>query len=171
MDKGIEKKRLAKPIIKKFEGILEDPGLKIDAAFISFPYNVKELFGTRGQVKVKVTFDGHPYRGILSAMGKARHVILVRKDVRAAIGKKIGDTVNVIVTQDWEERVVDMPEQLVNLLKKNTKENTFFKTLSFTNRKEYALWISSAKRPETKATRLEATLKKLLAKKKNPSEK
>lgn len=171
MDKGIEKKQLAKPIVKKFEGILEDPGLKIDAAFISFPYNVKELFGTSGQVKVKVTFDGYPYRGILSTMGGAHHAILVRKDVRAAIGKKIGDRVSVIVTQDLEERVVDMPKELVSLLKKNGKENAFFKTLSFTNRKEYALWISSAKRPETKATRLEAALKKLVAGKKNPSEK
>ncbi len=171
MDKGIEKWQLAKPIVKNFEGILEDPGLKIDAAFISFPYNVKQLFGTGGQVKVKVTFDGYPYRGILSNMGGAHHVILVRKDVRAAIGKKIGDKVSVIVTQDLEERLVEMPEELARLLKINAKADAFFKTLSFTNRKEYALWISSAKRPETKATRLEATLKKLIAGKKNPSEK
>ena len=171
MDKGIEKKQTGKPIIKKFEGILEDPDLEIDAAYITFPYKVKELFGTQGQVKVKVTFDGYPYRGILSNMGGAHHVILVRKDIRAAIGKKIGDKISVIVTQDLEERVVDMPEELVSLLKKNAKANAFFKTLSFTNRKEYAVWISAAKRPETKENRLVETLKKLVAGKKNPSEK
>lgn len=160
-----------KPIRKEFVGTLEDPELSIDAAYITFPYSVKDLFGTRGQVKVKVTFDGYLYRGILSTMGGGAHAILVRKDVRAAIGKKIGDTVAVVVEQDLEERVVDMPAELSDLLKRNKKALAFFETLSFTNRKEYALWISTAKRPETKTNRLELTLAKLLDKKKNPSEK
>lgn len=30
----------------------------IDAAFIEFPYDVLEEFGTKGQVKVKAVFDG-----------------------------------------------------------------------------------------------------------------
>jgi bifunctional DNA-binding transcriptional regulator/antitoxin component of YhaV-PrlF toxin-antitoxin module len=174
MDKEVQKEKLMvakKSIRKEFIGTLEDPQLSIDAAFITFPYSVKELFGTHGQVKVKVTFDGYPYRGILSTMGSGAHAILVRKDVRAAIGKKIGDRVAVVVEQDIEERVVDMPTALTDLLKRNKKALAFFESLSFTNRKEYALWISSAKRPETKTNRLEQILTKLLDKKKNPSEK
>jgi hypothetical protein len=163
--------KIKKPIIKKFKGVLEDPGLSIDAAFISFPYDVHKIFGTRGQVKVKVTFDGYPYRGILSIMGGGKHAILVRKDVRQAIEKKIGDEVDVVVEQDLEERIVDMPKPLQDLLKKNSKAKSFFDSLSFTNRKEYALWIASAKREETRIKRLEATLAKLIAGKKNPSEK
>ncbi len=163
--------KIKKPIIKKFKGILEDPGLSIDAAFISFPYDVPKIFGTRGQVKVKVTFDGYPYRGILSIMGGGKHAILVRKDVRQAIEKEIGDEVNVVVEQDLEERIVDMPKPLQDLLKKKAKAKAFFDSLSFTNRKEYALWIASAKREETRIKRLEATLAKLIAGKKNPSEK
>ncbi len=174
MGKETQKKpdtKIKQPIIKKFKGLLEDPGLSVDAAFISFPYDVQKLFGTRGQVKVKVTFDGYPYRGILSIMGGGKHAILVRKDVRQAIAKNIGDTVNVIVEQDLEERVVDLPTALHDLLKKNPKAKAFFDSLSFTNRKEYAVWIASAKKEETLLKRLEATLSKLLAGKKNPSEK
>ncbi|MBI3220635.1 MAG: DUF1905 domain-containing protein [Bacteroidetes bacterium] len=163
--------KIKKPIIKKFKGILEDAGLAVDAAFISFPYDVQQIFGTRGQVKVKVTFDGYPYRGILSVMGRGKHAILVRKDVRQAIAKNIGDVVNVVVEQDLEERVVDLPKELQDLLKKNPKAKAFFDTLSFTNRKEYALWIASAKKEETLVKRLEAALSKLMAGKKNPSEK
>ena len=35
----------------------------MEALSINFPYNVLEVYGVRGQVKVKVTYDGVPYRG------------------------------------------------------------------------------------------------------------
>ncbi len=174
MGKETEKKadtKMKKPIVKKFTAVLEDPGLTVDAAFISFPYDVPQLFGTRGQVKVKVTFDGYPYRGILSVMGGGKHAILVRKDVRQAISKNVGDTVKVVVEQDLEERVVELPKSLHDLLEKKPKAKTFFDTLSFTNRKEYAVWIASAKKEETLLKRLDATIDKLMHGKKNPSEK
>jgi hypothetical protein len=73
--------------------------------------------------------------------------------------------------KDLKERVLDLPIELTQLLNKSTKAKNFFESLSFTNRKEYTVWISSAKRPVTKEKRLTDTLTKLLAGKKNPSEK
>ncbi len=64
-----------------------------------------------------------------------------------------------------------MPQQLIKLLKSNANAKNFFDGLSYTNRKEYAVWISSAKKSETLEKRLAQTLTKLLAGKKNPSEK
>jgi len=87
-------------IRKKFKAVLENPEKKIDAAFVSIPFDVEEVFGTRGHIKVKVLFDGQPYRGILADMGTGCHVILVRKDVRQAIGKKVGDTITVELEPD-----------------------------------------------------------------------
>jgi hypothetical protein len=156
---------------QQFEAVLENPQNGMDAAFVSIPFDVEEVFGTKGHVKVKATFDGYPYRGIIANMGMGYYVIIVRQDVRAAIGKKVGDTVKVTIEKDLEERVVDVPVELEKLLTKNAKAKNFFESLSFTNRKEYAVWISSAKRPETKEKRLSVTLMKLLAGKKNPSEK
>lgn len=72
---------------------------------------------------------------------------------------------------DFESRKVDAPAELQNLFAKNKKANTFFETLSFTNQKEYVIWINSAKKEETKQARLEATIEKLIAGKKNPSDK
>jgi uncharacterized protein YdeI (YjbR/CyaY-like superfamily) len=57
------------------------------------------------------------------------------------------------------------------LLKRNKQAAGFFDSLAFTNRKEYVEWIGSAKKDETKQKRLAATLEKLTARKKNPSEK
>jgi hypothetical protein len=161
----------SKKSVISFRATLENPQPKMDAAFVTFPYDVQEMFGTKGMVKVKATFDGHPYRGILSNMGDEHHVILVRKDVREAINKKVGETVKVTIEQDLEERTIEVPEDLQKLLNKNKKAQTFFNDLSYTNRKEYVLWITSAKKSETRQNRLTQTLEKLTEGKKNPTDK
>jgi len=47
----------------------------------------------------------------------------------------------------------------------------FYDGLSYSNKKEYVLWILTAKQAQTKADRLDKLVTKLLAGKKNPSEK
>ena len=159
------------PVKQVFKAILENPDSSMDTAYVSIPFDVEKVYGTKGQVKAKAWFDGVEYRGVLANMGPGCHVILVRKDIRAAIGKNVGDTVRVQIERDTEERVVEIPEPLAKALAENKKATTFFDTLSYTNRKEYARWISEAKKDETRTKRLEATIEKLLAGKKNPSEK
>jgi hypothetical protein len=153
-----------------FTAVLESPG-DLDGAFVTIPFNVEKTYGTKGHVKVKASFDGYPYRGILANMGTGCHLIIVRKDIRKAIGKEVGDKVNVEIELDTEERVVEIPDDLAKVLKGQPKAKQFFDSLSYTNRKEYAQWISSAKKTETREKRLEETVSKLLAGLKNPSQK
>lgn len=141
----------------------------MNTAFITIPFDVEKTYGTKGQVKVKATFDGHAYRGVIANMGTGCHIIGVRKDIRKVIGKQVGDSVLVEIQKDTEERLVDVPDDLKLALANSKKALEFYDSLSFTNRKEYAVWISSAKRIETREKRLAETIKKLLSGKKNPS--
>jgi hypothetical protein len=154
-----------------FKAIIERAEEGKDAAYVAIPFDVEKIFGTRGMVKVKATFDGHAYRGVLANMGTGCHVIGIRKDIRTAIGKSIGDPVQVSILADMEERTVEVPMELQKLLMKNAKAKARYESLSFTNRKEYAQWISSAKRDATKEKRLSQIIEMLLSGKKNPSEK
>ncbi|MBK8036492.1 MAG: YdeI/OmpD-associated family protein [Verrucomicrobiaceae bacterium] len=54
-----------------------------------------------------------------------------------------------------------MPEALAKGLKKNKKAAAFFETLRPTYQREYKVWISTAKQPETIAKRLAETLRAL----------
>ena len=74
-------------------------------------------------------------------------------------------------TKTGNRKIVTLSKEFTDLLNKNPSCKKFFDSLSFTNQKEYATWISSAKRPETLKKRLEQSLFKLEAGKKNPSEK
>lgn len=70
----------------------------IDGAYIEIPFDVKAVFG-KGRVPVHATFDGEPYDGQLVRMGTPGHIIGIRKDIRAKIGKQPGDTIHVTIQE------------------------------------------------------------------------
>jgi hypothetical protein len=139
----------------------------MNAAYVEFPFNVEELFGTRGQVKVKALFDGEvPYRGSLANMGRNCHTLGLTQEIRTKLQKTFGDQVEVELVQDREIREVIIPDEVRDLLKENPEEKAWFEKLSYTHRKEYINWIASAKREETRANRLVSFIEKLRQKKK-----
>lgn len=70
----------------------------IDGAYVEIPFDVRSLFG-KGRVKVHAAFDGVPYDGSLVRMGTPGHILGLRKDIRAQIGKQPGDTVHVTLRE------------------------------------------------------------------------
>ena len=68
-------------------------------------------------------------------------------------------------------RSITTPPELEKLFSENINAKEFFDGLSFTNKKEYVVWITGTKKEETKIARLEATIEKLNNGRKNPSHK
>jgi len=129
-------------------------------AFVVFPYNVEKEFGAKGSVPVKATFDGVPYSGSLMRCGTQQHMLGVLKSIREQTGKQLGDKIEVAIWKDEEERTIEVPAELAALMKKHGVR-PFFDSLSYTNRKEYCRWITSAKREETRTQRLEKSIEML----------
>ena len=72
---------------------------------------------------------------------------------------------------DFSKRTIETPAALQQLLNKNKTAAVFFESLAFSHKREYVEWIISAKKEETKNRRLELTMEKLTAKKKNFNDK
>lgn len=70
----------------------------LDGAYVEVPFDVKAEFG-KGRVAVHATFDNEPYDGQVVRMGTPGHIIGIRKDIRAKIGKQPGDTVAVTIQE------------------------------------------------------------------------
>ncbi len=159
------------PGLISFNAKIEKPDNGQDSAWINIPFSVEEVYGTKGRVKVKATFDGIPYRGSIANMGTGCHIVGVLKSIRKEINKSHGDIVAVTLELDKEERIVEIPTDLQKALAMSKVASELFDTLSFTNKKEYVEWITSAKKEETRTKRLAATIEKLEAGLKNPHQK
>lgn len=85
------------PKVYEFEAVVKKVE-DIDGAYIEIPFDVKAEFG-KGRVPVTATFDGEPYEGSLVKMGTPCHIIGIRKDIRAKIGKQPGDVVRVTLEE------------------------------------------------------------------------
>lgn len=154
--------------VYEFDAVIQNGGEKWPkASCVLFPFDVKEAFGTKGQIKINATFDGVPYRGSMTNMGFG-HIVILRKDVKAKVGKDHGDTVRVTIQKDTAERIVEVPKELEEALKLNPEAEVFYNSLSYSNRKEYANWIAAAKKQETKDKRLNKTMELLLNGVKHP---
>lgn len=145
--------------MKKFTAKLKSAENK-GGAYIEIPFNVEEVYGSK-RVKVKATFDGYEYRGSLMRMGTECHIIGVTKAIRESINKNIGDDILITIEKDDEERIVEIPNDLDNKLNENVFAKEFWESLSFSNKKKFVQWITSAKKLETRENRILATVEKL----------
>ncbi len=136
----------------------------IDGAYVEIPFDVEAVFGAK-RVKVKAWFDGVEYRGSIVRMGGC-FMLGITQALRKQIGKKPGDTVEVVVEKDEEERVIELTEDFTAALEQNPAVKEYFQSLSFTHKKEYSQWIASAKKTETRTIRIEKALQMLGEKKK-----
>ncbi len=69
---------------------------------------------------------------------------------------------------DPVSKTVQVPDDLSAALNHNKRQEDFFNTLSFTNKKEYIEWIVTAKREETRNERIKGTIERLGKEWKNP---
>jgi len=144
----------------KFKAKIQEASVGPGGAYVLFPYDVEEEFGIRGRIPVKATFNGVPYSGSLVKYGQPEHMLPMLKDIREKIGKGPGDTVEVVLWKDEDERTIEIPPAFKKQLKGEGLLAGFEK-LSYTHRKEYIRWIDEAKKEETRQRRVAKAIEML----------
>lgn len=137
-----------------------------EAAMMIIPFDVEKVFGTRARVPVRGTVNGFAFRSSIFPTGDGHHYMVVNREVRAGAKVKGGDTVTVQMERDDEPRTVKPPADLARALKANKTASAAWEKLSYTRQKEYANAVEEAKKPETRARRVEKAVTELAAGKK-----
>ena len=127
---------------------------------VEVPPEVVEALGGKGRIPVTATFEGIPYRGSIVRM-RGVAVLGVQKAIMAEAGVSVGDSLTVVVRNDEAPREVEVPDDLAEAAR-NDPARTAFEGLSFSHKREYVEAINEAKRPDTRARRVERTIQALI---------
>lgn len=121
-------------------------------------FDPKEAFG-KVRAPVVVSLRGHSYRSTICSLG-GRFWVPLRRSNREAAGVHAGDRLRVTLTLDDQPRVVKPPPDLAKALKAAGLLPAW-KALSFTHQREHVEAIDQARKPQTRARRLDACLRML----------
>jgi hypothetical protein len=124
---------------------------------VEVPADAIRKLGAKGRMAVRASFNGVPYRGSIMRMGGVS-MLGVTKGIMAEAGVDTGDTLDVVVENDYTPREVALPAEPAAAFKRSPATRKVWESLSYTARKEHAAAIEGAKKPETRERRVAKVL-------------
>jgi hypothetical protein len=151
--------------MKQFKARLTAKGPGGAWTFMEIPFSVEDAFGSKARVAVAGTLNGFAFQNSLMPNGDGTHSMMVNKTLQAGAKARAGELVSVAMEVDRSERAVEIPVELKNALASHKKAAAAFDALSYSHRKEIALWIAEAKLEATRLSRATKSIPFILAKK------
>ena len=130
------------------------------ATGLRVPDDVVEALGAGKRPPVQVTVAGYTYRTTVAPTAGGFYVPLSAEH-RAAAGVAAEQEVDVRVELDTAPREVVLPEDLASAM--DDAARSAFDGLAYSHQKEWVRWVEEAKKPETRAARIEKTVEALRA--------
>ena len=131
--------------------------------FLVLPGNASAMLPTRGMTTVEGTINGYPFRATLEPDGQKSHWLKVNKKMREAAGAEVGDVVSLEILSVEKEPEPQVPADLRKALAAAPKARELWADLTPVARRDWIHWITSAKRSETRARRVENACEMLAA--------
>jgi hypothetical protein len=131
--------------------------------FVVLPTNASAKLPTRGLTTVEGTINEHPFRSTLEPDGQKSHWLKITRKMREAAGADVGDVVTLELRSASEEPEPRVPADLRKALAAAPQARALWSKITPIARRDWIHWITSAKRAETRARRIEGACKMLAA--------
>ncbi len=149
---------------RSFSAVLERiPNIPALWTILVIPFNVHEVFGAKGGVRVRGTLNGQPFRRSLLRRPDDSYFIMVNREMREAAGMKVGEPVQVVLEADTEERTVEVPPDLAAAFSADAAAGAAYEKLSMSHQYEFVSWLNRTKNPDTRQKRIADILEMLAA--------
>ncbi len=89
---------------------------RLNWIIVYLPFDAAEVWGMRGQIKVKGEVNGFRFRTSLFPTREGRHILLVNKRMQKGARAAQGSVASFQIELDREERTVIVPDELQNIL-------------------------------------------------------
>ncbi len=150
-----------KPKIYKFTATLERMTGRFAWSYVEFPYDVKDLFGKRGDVRVKCLINGVATDRALMPTKSGYHIIVMGGELRKKAGiKRVGDPVKMELWLHPEPDRIDIPEDLAETLDFIPEMKAAWNKLTPGMKRNMCYWVGSAKTAPTRAKRIAELLRR-----------
>lgn len=123
-------------------------------AFLVVPKSASAALPTRATTTVEGLINGHRFRAVLEPDGQKSHWLKVDKKLREAAGAEVGDTITLEIAPAAEEMEAKVPPDLRKALSAAPAAKALWSEITPVARRDWILWITSAKKPETRARRI-----------------
>jgi Bacteriocin-protection, YdeI or OmpD-Associated/Domain of unknown function (DUF1905) len=112
---------------------------------------------TRSMIAVQGKLSGRAFAAVLAPDGLGSHWMKVERKLMEAVGAKVGDIVTVEIMPATKEPEPGMPPDLRKALAAAPGAKALWTTLTPVARRDWILWITSAKQPATRVRRISST--------------
>ena len=144
----------ARDQVMRFRAIVEPP---VPMRGLEVPREAVEALGAGARPPVTITLNGHTWRSRVAIM-RGRYLVGLSNANRKAAGVAIGEQVDVELELDAEPRVVIEPPDFANAPAAHPVADAAYGRLAYTRKREHVRAIESAKKPETRARRIEKAI-------------
>jgi hypothetical protein len=142
-----------------------------DWTFLRLPKDASDALPSRGKVSVRGVFHGFPFAATLNPDGEGGHWLRVEHDLSAAAGVGPRDAVDLefapVVRGEEPEPQVP-PDLRTALDAASPRAREAWSDITPAARRDFVHWVTSPKRPETRATRIAAACDMLAKGKRRP---
>ena len=155
------------PSAKRFEARLERMRSRLNWVIIHVPFDAAQVWGLRGQIKVKGEINGFAFRTSLFPTREGRHILLVNKRMQKGARAAEGSVAGFQIELDREERTVEIPDELKRILSQGLPSEArslrrWYDKLNHSTRNDIAKWITEPKSGEARVRRAEQIAERLL---------
>ncbi|HKE49307.1 MAG TPA: YdeI/OmpD-associated family protein [Rhodanobacteraceae bacterium] len=129
---------------------------------IDVPSRLSSRLGPGAAPPVRGTIEAVPFRSTLLARRDGAYRLCVHSRIWRPRGLDAGDDVHVEITRDDEPREAPvLPGDFVDALQERPLVRRYIDNAAPSLRREIALWLAAAKRPETRERRIAVALDRL----------
>ena len=130
---------------KTFDAMLERDANNLGWTIIRVPFDVAQVWGKRGQLRVSGEINGIAFRTALFPTRVGRHMMLVNKKMQKGANVRVGVKARFRLEPDTAPRPVVLPQELLALLRQSKALTKLYESFNPSTRRDIARWIGDVK--------------------------
>jgi hypothetical protein len=138
----------------------ENPG---PSTLLTLPKNANAKLRSRGTTTIEGTINGFPFRAALEPNGKGTHSLKISKALLDAADAEASETVRIEITRLDGELETRPPAELLEALAATPRAHATWANTTPIARRDWILWITSAKQGQTRLIRVKKACSMLAA--------